>query len=857
MLSPGTKLGPNEIVALVGTGGMGEVYRASDARLGRDEAVKVVRGAVPAGAEKVRRFEAEARAAGILNHPNVLAIYDVGTHEGVPYLVSELLEGDTIRSRLGDGPISPSKVLSYAIEIAEGLAAAHAKGIVHRDLKPENLFVTADGRIKILDFGLAKLTEQDKPELVDSKAPTAESAVHLVGTVSYMSPEQIRAAPLDHRSDIFSFGAVLYEMLTGRRAFQGASVIDIMNAALKDDPADLFKLPPGLDLIVQHCLEKDPSHRFQSARDLAFHLRALSSGSASGTRLPAFARHVRRRVAMRPLVLGALALALAGAAFFAGTHLGRAEPVAFRQLTFRRGMVLSARFAPDGSSVVYGASWDGRPAQVYATQPESPESRSLGLPDGDVLAVSRSGELAISLGRRPVLGFETRGTLARVPFSGGAPREVLADVESADWAPDGESLAVIHVVEGRYRLEFPIGTVLYESGGWLSNVRVAPDGSKLAFVEHPVRSDDRGDVGVMDRDGRNRRILAGGFSSVTGLAWADGGRELWLTAAAVGGRTALFGTTLAGRRRLLTETPGRLSLEDARGGRVLLTEGRLRLRVALRDRSQGPEKELDLSWLDGSIGTDLSDDGRLLLISEQGSGAGTMSYATYLRRTDASPAVRLGEGLAQSLSPDGRFAAAVGLGPRAGIVLLPTGAGETRTLPTGAVTQVDAVAWFPDGRRVLFAGSEGSKPGRLYVQDLQGGEPRAISAEGLRIPYPSKAVSPDGRSIVAIDADGHLLLQPADGGAARPLAGLEAGDIPIRWDATGATLYVFRKNPQPARIVGLHLASGATTPLADLIPTDRAGTKPPIAVQMTADARVYVYSYSETLSDLYLATGLD
>ncbi len=855
MLSPGTKLGPYEVVALVGSGGMGEVYRARDARLGRDVAVKVVRGLMATDAERVRRFELEARSAGILNHPNVLAIYDVGTHEGAPYLVSELLEGETVRTRLGAGPIAPSKVLDYATQIAEGLAAAHAKGIVHRDLKPENVFVTRDGRVKILDFGLAKLTEPDNRLGTDSEASTEESAGHLVGTVSYMSPEQIRVAPLDHRSDIFALGTVLYEMLTGHRAFRGASPIETMNAALHGDPPDLLNLPPGLDLIVQHCLEKDPANRFQSAGDLAFHLKALASGTATGKRPPSLPRMARRRGSRRGLLLGAGVAALLLAGLALGLRLGRPVPPTFRQLTFRRGMLFSARFAPDGETVVYGAAWNGAPAQVFTMRPASPESRSLGLPDGDVLSISASGELAVSLGRRPTLGFETRGTLARVPLAGGAPREVLTDVESADWAPDGQSLAVVHVVQDRYQLEFPIGTPLYASAGWLSDVRIAPDGARIAFIEHPVRSDDRGDVCVMDRDGGHRRVLSGGWSSVTGVAWAHGGRELWHTAAAVGGGAVLYAVDLAGRRRLVAEMPGRLAIADVRGERALLTDGLFRLLVALR-RQGDASGDHDLSWLDGSIGADLSDDGRLLLISEQSSGAGAESYAVYLRRTDGSPAIRLGDGLAQSLSPDGLFAASVRLDGVSRIVLLPTGPGANRTLPGGPVRSVEAVTWFPDGRHILFAGHEGSRPTRLYVQDIAGGGPRAISAEGIRIPFPCKAVSPDGASIAAVDREGRLVVQPVDGGAPRALAGPEPGDVPIRWNADGTALFVFRKRASPARVLRLDLKDGAMSDLAAITPTDPTGARPTIAVQMTPDASVYAYSYSQTLSELYLVEGL-
>jgi Tol biopolymer transport system component len=854
MISPGTRLGPYDIVALIGTGGMGEVYRARDDRLGREVAIKVIRSTGATDPERLQRFELEARASGLLNHPNVLAIYDIGTHEGLPYLVSELLEGETIRLLLVDGPIGPSKALAYATQIADGLAAAHEKGIVHRDLKPENLFVTKDGRVKILDFGLAKLSHADSAPQDDSQAPTADVTAPLIGTVSYMSPEQIRGLPVDHRSDIFSFGVVLYEMLTGRRAFRGVSAVETMSAALREDPQGLGGLPPGLDVIVHHCIEKDPAHRFQSAPDLAFHLRTLTRGSSTGLRLTAVARTVRRGW-LRVAVPTVAALLLLLGAVAVGTRIGRTPSPSFQQVTYRRGTVPSARFAPDGETIFYGAAWEGQPLQIFSTRPESPESRSLGLPAGDVLAVSAAGELALSMGRRTTLGWESRGTLARVAMSGGAPREVLADVESADWTPDGRGLAVVHVVDGRYRIEFPIGHVLHESAGWLSHVRMSPRGDRLAFTEHPVRSDDRGDICVMDVDGKNQRVLASGWASANGVAWSSED-ELWFTASPVGGRTTLWAVDLHQRRRVVAEAPGRLAIEDVRGRRALLTESRLRLRVAVRGTADRPGSEHEMSWLDASVGADLSDDGQSLLISEQGSGSGAQSYAAYLRKTDGSPAVRLGDGLAQSLSPDGAFVAVIGLGDRSVITLLPTGPGEERRLLPGAVNQIDSVAWFPDGQRLVFTGKKEGQPTRLYVQDLAQGGPRPISPDGVRFPYPSRAVSPDGRSIAGLDGGGRIVIQPAEGGEPRRVAGTQPGDVPIRWSGDGESIYVFRRDELPARILRADLKSGSLSLLAEVAPSDRAGVRPLIAIQLTPDGRFCAYSYSQTLSDLYVVQGL-
>src|SRR3989449_9431593 len=286
-LTPNTRLGPYEIRAQIGEGGMGEVYRARDTKLGRDVAIKVLPAAFSADAERLRRFEQEAQAAGALNHPNILVIFHIGTHGGAPYIVSELLEGETLRDRMAGAALPQRKALDYALQIARGLAAAHEKGIVHRDLKPDNVFITSNGRVKILDFGLAKLTgppdgAESQTEVPTRKVNTDPGTV--MGTVGYMSPEQLKGQRVDHRSDIFSFGAVLYEMLSGKRAFRGDSMAETMSAILREDPPDLSEtnktVSPALERVVRHCLEKNPAERFHSARDLAFAIESLS-GSAT------------------------------------------------------------------------------------------------------------------------------------------------------------------------------------------------------------------------------------------------------------------------------------------------------------------------------------------------------------------------------------------------------------------------------------------------------------------------------------------------------------------------------------------------------------------------------------------------
>jgi len=375
-LAPGTRLGPYEILAPLGAGGMGEVYRAKDSRLGREVAVKVLPASFSDDQDRLRRFEQEARAAGVLNHPNLTAVYDVGLQDGAPYVVSELLEGETLRNRLAGGAFTPRRAIGHALQIAQGLAAAHEKGIVHRDLKPENIFVTSDGRVKILDFGLAKLTQPEKANASQTNLPTVTPGTEagvVLGTLGYMSPEQVRGKPADARSDIFSFGAILYEMLSGRRAFHADTAADTISAILTRDPADLSetnrRIPEALDRIVRHCLEKSSEARFHSASDIAFDLEAISgtslvsaTGTAPGS-LPwsTRARRVLPWLALPLALLGYLAGRSAAPKKAAGARAVQAE---VRKLTIQPGVESYPSLSPDATAFVYEAGPPGN-SDVY------------------------------------------------------------------------------------------------------------------------------------------------------------------------------------------------------------------------------------------------------------------------------------------------------------------------------------------------------------------------------------------------------------------------------------------------------------------------------------------------------------
>jgi serine/threonine protein kinase len=450
-LATGSHLGPYEILGPLGAGGMGEVFRARDTRLGRDVALKMLPTAFTADQDRLRRFEQEARSAAALNHPNILAVYDVGANDGVPYVVSELLEGKTLRQTLEAGALTTRKAIDYGAQIASGLAAAHEKGIIHRDIKPENVFVTKDGRVKILDFGLAKLADMPTADGAHATMTQTDPGM-VVGTVGYMSPEQLRAEPVDARSDVFSLGAVLYEMFAGERAFKGKTAVDTMSAILKEDPADfpeaVHASAPAIERIVRRCLEKNVDERFQSVRDVTFALEALSSASGIKPVIATDATVPRRSgipVATAVGITLAVALAAAAAAWIAGRFGAPApKPPQVTQLTFRSGRVHGARFAPDGQNVIYAASWEGQPLKLFSTRPGSSDSTTLALPDGDLMAVSRTtNEMLTTVGAVPAFTFYTRGKLARASVSGGAPRAIADNVIAADFSPDCQMLAAI------------------------------------------------------------------------------------------------------------------------------------------------------------------------------------------------------------------------------------------------------------------------------------------------------------------------------------------------------------------------------------------------------------------------------
>ncbi len=841
-LTAGGRLGPYEVLSPLGVGGMGEVYRARDPRLGRDVAIKVLPASFSNDPDRLKRFEQEARAAGVLNHPNVTIVYDIGQHDGAPYVVQELLEGQTLRAELAGGRLSPRKAIDTAIQIAQGLAAAHEKGIVHRDLKPENLFVTREGRVKILDFGLAKLVQVEGDAKVSS-LPTATEPGVVMGTLAYISPEQVKGEPADARSDLFALGVILFEMLSGQRPFKGGSAGETMAAILKEDPPELSitnrNISPGLDRVVRHCLEKNPERRFQSARDLAFDLEALTgvSGAAVAATVPAVPSRFWRKSLVPAALLG---LGILGGW---GLRAIRQKPSApsYTRITFRRGTVYTARFAPDGQTVVYSAAWEGQPARIFAARVGSLESRSLQLPDARILAVSVTGELAIQIGRETI--WESTGTLARVPLEGGAPRELLEDVSAADWSPDGRDLAVVHRVGGKYRLEFPIGKVLYETAQGIESVRFSPRGDRLAISEDDLT------ILTVDLSGKATTVSKG-WANIGNVAWRPDGGEIWFGGQRGSEKIAIYAVTPSGRQRTVRQEAGGLYLHDiSRDGRVLLND--YFWYSSLVARPAGEIAERELSWMDRPSVDAISNDGRAVVFDESGEGGGE-NGAIYLRAMDGSAAVRLGEGAGVGLSPDGRWVLSQPSPSFEGFVLLPVGPGQPRPLRHPGITPIPSARFLPDGKRVVFLGLAGTGSLRLYLQDLDGGEPRAISPEGM--PPGRLAVSPDGRFVTARAPDWKIAIYPVDGGSPQPLAGVEARENPILW--SGSSLYVFRSREAPAPVFKVDVATGRRELWKTIAPADRSGLVSIDNIVLTPDVRSYAYSYERILTSLEVVEGL-
>ncbi|HEY8234347.1 MAG TPA: winged helix-turn-helix domain-containing protein [Vicinamibacteria bacterium] len=582
----------------------------------------------------------------------------------------------------------------------------------------------------------------------------------------------------------------------------------------------------------------------------------------AGAAAPATAAQTQSRTRQRPRLvpwLGAallVAAALAGA-WALGLRTAKLESPSFTRLTFRRGIVQSARFAPDGQTILYGAGWEGEPSRIYIGRADSLDSRPLDLPEGDILSISRNGEMAVVLGR--FVSGRPPGMLARVSLAGGAPRELARDVTQADWSPDGQKLAIVRRVARADQLEFPIGRVVH-SGGTLLFPAVSPEGERVAFLSY---GPEGGVVSVVDRDGTVKPLARS--ASPFGLAWGPRGDEVWYSES--GGpftphQGTIHAVDMRGRRRVLARLPGPVTLNDvSREGRVLLTVAQWHF--SLTAQLPGESSEKDMSWFDGAALAALSPDGRTLLFSDRG--------GVYVRRTDGAPAVRLGAGRALDLSPDGQWALASLDKAEATLVLLPTGAGETRSVSLEGLQPIGyGGGFFPDSRRIYVNAREGERGVRVYVQGLAGEGRRAVTPAGYAAT--SNAVSPDGREILVSDAQGRLFLAPVKGGEPRPIATDEPeasaykdASSPMQWSADGRYIYVANAGKDlpmgverltPLRIDRVDLRTGRRDPWRSIPIADPAGVTGAVSFHMTPDQRAYAYSYGRILCALYLVEGL-
>jgi eukaryotic-like serine/threonine-protein kinase len=842
----GSKLGPYEFLSPLGAGGMGEVWRARDTRLGRDVALKILPEALASDPGKARRFDKEARAASALNHPNIVTVYEVGSADAISYIAMELVEGKTLRETIFAGPLALKTVLNVACQIASGLARAHGAGIVHRDLKPENVMISRDGLAKVLDFGLAKRMPFEGDAGSIESTQTQEGAV--VGTVGYMSPEQAAGKPLDYRSDQFSFGSILYEMAAGKRAFQSKSAVETLAAIINQEPAAIEtinpRVPAPLRWIVARCLAKEPAARYASTEDLAQELRVARDrlteapeGFADGSPTPS-----PRRLRLLALVAATAILAGLVGVFVAGRRAGSRPVPDFQRLTFGNGRVTAARFAPDGRTIVFAAAWDGKPTRLFSTRTDGRESKPLELPEGEVVSVSSLGEIAMLLHPvDPGGDFVEMGRLARVPLTGGAPRELSEELSGgADWSHDGKSLAIARSTQGKNRLEFPIGKVLYETDATIGFLRLSPDGDRIAFLTR--QKDSTISVETVDLAGRHS-VVSRGWKRGRGVAWSPDGKELWFGGNERGWRTPLYAATLDGTTRVLMRLPSHIWVQDiARDGRVLvsLVSSRSRMRGVFKS---GPER--DLSWHEGSFAKDITPDGATLLFEEAAEG----EFRTiYVRPTDGSPAKIIGDGRSMAISPDGLWVVANTKGRGSPVVILPTGAGEPQAMDSEG-HQFTEAAFSADGRRLLLTGDGGP----VFAKDFPAGRLFPVAPKGTGC----RRISPDGKEAACTGPKGEGVIYPVEGGPSRPIPGFQPEEELLGWSSDGRALYIGQFRNATMKILRLDLATGRREPWTEFTPEGLSTPGSSLYYfAMTPDGKSYAYSSLNVSSDLYLVTGL-
>jgi Tol biopolymer transport system component/tRNA A-37 threonylcarbamoyl transferase component Bud32 len=828
----------------LGQGGMATVYLAQDLKHDRPVAIKVLRPELAAviGAE---RFLREIKTIATLQHPHILGLIDSGEVNGTAYYVMPFVEGESLRGRLQREKQLPiADAVRLAGEVAAALDYAHRHGVIHRDIKPENILLH-DGSALVADFGIALAVSSAGGNRM------TETGMSL-GTPHYMSPEQAMGErEITARSDVYALGCVTYEMLTGDPPFIGSTAQAIIAKVMTEKPAGIRRqrerVPEEVEDAVLTALEKLPADRFATAAEFAA---ALDGRGTARTVRTASAAHLRSRALsrLRPLPLAAAALVLLTLGALAGALVAGRRTLAtatFLQRTFRSEAIYNARYAPGGRGIVYSAAAETFAPELFLVRPDYPEPKPLGLTDTHLLAVSSKGELAVLVRAAFLRHRLFTGTLARVPLAGGAPREVLDSVREADWSPDGSELAIIRDVNGRDRLEFPIGTVVYTGSGYLSDPRVSPDGRHLAFAEHPARWDDRGTVKIVDRAGKPVAVTPD-FRALEGVAWRPRGDEVLYSAYDSSG-FLVRAIDLAGRQRIALTGAGNLTTQDiSPGGQLLLTRDDAPYRLLLR--GPGASRELDVSWLDASIGPRLSRDGSLLAFTNGGFDA-SVYYDVMLRKTAGGEVARVGEGAAEAFSPDGKWLLAFVPATPPRLVLYPTRAGAERAVPIDRFETIGSADWFPDGRSVLFCGNKAGEASRCYIQPLEGGQSRPITPPGTEQGF----VSPDGREVVAFQSLAWRRY-PVAGGSARVIPGLSSDDVIFRWSPDGRAVMV--GSTTSATLDRVDLATGRREPLVTLGAEPPGPLARPVFYTMADDPRVYAYVAATYLSQIFTVDGV-
>ena len=836
----------------LGAGGMATVYLARDLKHDRDVAIKVLKPelAVAIGAE---RFLAEIKTTANLQHPHILPLHDSGAVNGTVFYVMPYIDGESLRDRLDREKQLPiDDALLIAGEVADALQYAHERGVVHRDIKPENILLQR-GHAVVADFGIALAAAKT------GGSRMTETGMSL-GTPTYMSPEQAMGArDVDARTDVYSLGCVVYEMLMGEPPFVGPTAQSIVAKVMTEAPRGLtvqrHTVPAYVDAAVRTALEKLAADRFTSAGAFAAALRDTNAASRNATTLaPGFAAN-RSRGAR---VVRWAAATLIGAAALGGVYVlgrgasasGALDAVEITQRTFRRQAVFNARYTAKGDAIVFSGAVSGTVPRIFTVGSAYPEPRAISDSGTHLLAVSSKNEMAVLVGAT----FQNHhrvfvGTLARMPVDGGTPREILAQVHEADWSPDGSQLAIVHEVNGKDRLEYPIGTILYETAGALSDMRVSPDGQRIAFHEHPEKGDDRGTVAMVDLKGVHTRLTES-YWALEGLAWSPDAQRVDFAGSVRAGFNELHEVSLHSATHTMLPATGSLAMQDvAPDGRRLIT--RADFPKQLWWRAALDTAPANVSWLDASIEPVLSADGSMLAFSDASSQAGA-NYASMLRRADGSNAVRIGAGFLLGLSRDKQWVlSAVPTSPPQ-LMLYPTGAGSSRRLDHGEFESITKAAFVGDGTQIVICGNEPKRASRCYVRPTTDGPMRAVTPEGVA----GLVVSTDGAYLVTATADSGYRRYAIRDGSAFTVPGVSAAETVLRFSPDGTALWTRVRSAVPVRIDRVDLTTGARSPLLPPFAARRPGMLSLRDVTLGDNPRNYAYTEADYVSYVFEVKGL-